>query len=396
MKVLHKDTDITEYVSAMSWGGSKSEMARKLELKLVNAPLDQNVKKLNIALADPIYLFADDGKTELFRGFITEREASSVTGVVSYVAYDILFYTLKSKATYNFSGKTAEAIAQMVCNDLEIPVGSLASTGISQKLIVQQKTIYEIISEAYKQATQQNGKSYIIRAKKGKLCVELVGGLVCEIELADDSNIISSKYKETLNSMVNRVRIYDGEGNPQGMVQNDADLKYGVFQEVYTKEEGKDATTTAKSMFKGVEKTFTLECVDFTGAITGAGAIVKDSSTGLSGEVWIDADTHTYQNGVGTMSLTVTLKNPPIPEEKKEEKKEEKVESKEYKVGDVVQFNGGNHYVSSTATKSGGSPSAGPAKITIINKGSAHPYHLVTEDWGKTHVWGWVDEGSFS
>ena len=363
MKVLHKDTDITEYV--------------------------------NIALADPIYLFADDGKTELFRGFITEREASSVTGVVSYVAYDILFYTLKSKATYNFSGKTAEAIAQMVCNDLEIPVGSLASTGISQKLIVQQKTIYEIISEAYKQATQQNGKSYIIRAKKGKLCVELVGGLVCEIELADDSNIISSKYKETLNSMVNRVRIYDGEGNPQGMVQNDADLKYGVFQEVYTKEEGKDATTTAKSMFKGVEKTFTLECVDFTGAITGAGAIVKDSSTGLSGEVWIDADTHTYQNGVGTMSLTVTLKNPPVPEEKKE-KKEEKVESKEYKVGDVVQFNGGNHYVSSTATKSGGSPSAGPAKITIINKGSAHPYHLVTEDWGKTHVWGWVDEGSFS
>ena len=52
--------------------------------------------------------------------------------------------------------------------------------------------------------------------------------------------------------------------------------------------------------------------------------------------------------------------------------------------------------VSSTATKSGGTPSAGKAKITIINKGSAHPYHLVTEDWSSTHVWGWVDEGSFS
>ena len=36
------------------------------------------------------------------------------------------------------------------------------------------------------------------------------------------------------------------------------------------------------------------------------------------------------------------------------------------------------------------------AKITIINKGSAHPYHLVTEGWSRTHVWGWVDEGSFS
>lgn len=145
-------------------------------------------------------------------------------------------------------------------------------------------------------------------------------------------------------------------------------------------------------MFVGVEKTFTLECVDFTGAITGAGAIVKDSSTGLSGEVWIDADTHVYQNGVGTMSLTVTLR-----ERNDEPKKEEKSgNKKEYKVGDIVQFKGGNHYVSSTATKSGGTPSAGKAKITIINKGSAHPYHLVTEDWSSTHVWGWVDEGSFS
>lgn len=77
MIVLHKNTDITDYVSTMSWGGSKSEMARKLELKIINAPLDPNVEKLNIALADPIYLFEDDGKTELFRGFITEREASS-------------------------------------------------------------------------------------------------------------------------------------------------------------------------------------------------------------------------------------------------------------------------------------------------------------------------------
>ena len=113
----------------------------------------------------------------------------------------------------------------------------------------------------------------------------------------------------------------------------------------------------------------------------------------LSGEVWRDADTHTYQNGVGTMSLTVTLRER-NDEPKKEEKKADS--KKEYKVGDIVQFKGGNHYTSSTATKSGGTPSAGKAKITIINKGSAHPYHLVTEDWSSTHVWGWVDEGSFS
>lgn len=136
-----------------------------------------------------------------------------------------------------------------------------------------------------------------------------MGKVVCSIEITEDSNITSSNYKESITNMVNKVRIYDGEGKPQGVVQNDADVKkYGIFQQTYTKEEGKDATTTAKSMFKTVEKTFTLECVNLNEAVTGAGAVVRDSSTGLSGVVWIDADTHTWQNGVATMSLTVTLK----------------------------------------------------------------------------------------
>ena len=309
MIVVHGEQDITEYVASMSWGGSKSEVARKLELKVVNAPLDKNITPLNIGLADPIYLFEDDGVTELFRGFVTDREASSVTGTVTYTAYDLLYYTLKSKATYNFSGKTAEGITQMVCDDMEIPVGNLASTGLNQKLIVQNVSIYEIIMQAYTQAYQQNGVSYRVTAKKGYLNVEEMGNVVCEIELTEDSNITSSNYRETLNNMVNKVRIYDGEGNQTGVVQNDADVKaYGIFQQVYTKEEGKDPTTTAKSMFVGVEKTFTLECVNFNGAVTGAGAVVSDRSTGLSGVVWIDADTHTWQNGVATMSLTVTLK----------------------------------------------------------------------------------------
>lgn len=309
MIVKHKNTDITAYVSSMSWGGSRSEVARKLELTVVNAPLDKNITPLTIDLADPVYLFDADGKTELFRGFVVEREASSTQGVVTYVAYDLLFYTLKSKATYNFSAKTAETITTMVCEDMEIPVGSLASTGLNQKLIVQNVSIYDIIMQAYTQAYQQNGVSYRVTAKKGLLNVEEMGKVVCEIDLTDDSNITSSQYKETLANMVNKVLIYDGEGNPTGVVQNDADVKkYGVFQQVYTAEEGKDPNTTAKSMFNGVEKTFTLNCINCNEAVTGAGAIVKDSATGLSGMVWIDADTHTWANGVATMSLTVTLK----------------------------------------------------------------------------------------
>lgn len=359
MIVVHKNTDITEYISSISWGGSRSEVARKLELKVVNAPLDDNITPITIDLADPVYLFEDDGKTELFRGFVTEREASSVQGVVTYVAYDLLFYTLKSKATYNFSSKTAETITTMVCNDMEIPIGSLASTGLSQKLIVQNVSIYEIIMQAYTQAYQKNGVSYRVTAKKGTLNVEEMGKIVCEIELTEDSNITSSQYKETLTNMVNKVRIYDGEGNPAGVVQNDADVKkYGIFQQVYTKEEGKDPTTTAKSMFKSVEKTFTLNCVNCNGAVTGAGAVVRDSSTGLSGVVWIDADTHTWNNGVATMSLTVTLKQ----------------------IMDTKENNSSQKEDSSSGSGSGDSGSTGTYTPTYGSK-SNPPFEVVNNYW---------------
>ena len=308
MIVVHKETDITPYVVSMSWGGSRSEVARKLEFKVLNAPLDKNITSLKIGLADPIYLFDDDGKTELFRGFVTDREAGSGNGEITYTAHDILYYALKSKATYNFSSKTAEAITKMVCDDMEIPTKNLATTGLKQKLIVQNKSIYEIIMQAYTQAYQKNGIKYHVNAKKGYLTVEEMGSTLCEIELTESSNITSSSYRESLNNMVNKVKIYDGKGNPAGVVQNKADLKYGVFQQVYTKEEGKDPTTTAKSMFKGVEKTYELQCLNHNGAVTGSGAVVRDTATGLKGLVWIEADTHTWENGVATMSLTVTLK----------------------------------------------------------------------------------------
>ena len=73
-----------------------------------------------------------------------------------------------------------------------------------------------------------------------------------------------------------------------------------------------------------------------------------------------------------------------------------KAKKKTYKVGDVVNFHGGKHYISSYPGAKGYNVSAGRAKITIANgSGKAHPWHLVYENWSETHVYGWVDDGSF-
>ena len=69
MKILHKlENDITDYVISIEWSGSKSQVTRKLEITVVNAPYDPNIKQLNLKLAETLYLYSDDLKTEYFRG----------------------------------------------------------------------------------------------------------------------------------------------------------------------------------------------------------------------------------------------------------------------------------------------------------------------------------------
>ena len=68
----------------------------------------------------------------------------------------------------------------------------------------------------------------------------------------------------------------------------------------------------------------------------------------------------------------------------------------DYQVGDIVDFHGGKHYVSSYPGAQGYDVAPGKAKITETGgSGKAHPWHLVTQDWSQTHVYGWVDDGTF-
>ena len=64
-------------------------------------------------------------------------------------------------------------------------------------------------------------------------------------------------------------------------------------------------------------------------------------------------------------------------------------------IGDIVQFKGGPHYVSSTATSYKTSPPAGPAKVTAIAKSAKHPYHVIHTT-SASYVYGWVDASQIS
>lgn len=91
--------------------------------------------------------------------------------------------------------------------------------------------------------------------------------------------------------------------------------------------------------------------------------------------------------------------------EQDEEKTEEPVKpsvsdtnEKTFNVGDIVDFSGGKHYVSASAT-SGSTVKASKAKVTAVSRSSKHPYHVrAVNNSGAfiSGVYGWVDANTLS
>lgn len=305
----NKIFDITEFVGSVTWSGSSFQTSRTLEFTMLNSPYDKNISEPNIKTGDRIRLY-DEGKL-LIDIMVYDRERKSETGEITYSGYDDLNHLLRSNYTCNFKNVTPKQITTKICNQLQIEVGAISNPDINIKsMLIDAESYYDIIIKAYRKAYRSNGKKYMLIMVGRKLYVIEKGEVIDNFVLNDKLNITNSSYTETLQSMVNKVRIYDDEGNQKGEVKNDSNIKlYGIFQDTYTKEDGINATTGAKNLLSGVEKTATIEALGNIECISGYGVKIKDSATNLVGTFWIENDTHTWSNGAHMMELELAFKN---------------------------------------------------------------------------------------
>ena len=307
--VTSEQYDITDYVTELNWSGSKDEVARKVELTLLNAPTDPNIEGIYLKLGAMVYLF-DDEDNELFRGYVIERERGSST-TVKYTCYDMLFYLLKSKATYNFKKKTPKAIVEMVCKDMEVSVGDLPELTKKDKytFFMKDRNIYEIIMAGYTKHLKRTGIEYLCYSTEGDVCVREIGEEWVEIALTDDSNIISTSDKESIAEVINRVRVYTEKGKLKKTYKDDDSIvEYGIFQSTYTKQKGvKGVEKAAKALFKEPTRTLEVEGMGYTDCVTGRCLVLIDSSTGNEGRFFIESDSHKWVDGVHTMKLSLSL-----------------------------------------------------------------------------------------
>ena len=134
-------------------------------------------------------------------------------------------------------------------------------------------------------------------------------GKMLDVTLNQSEGITESSYEETTDNMINKVAIYNSKNKKIGTVSNKNWIStYGTFQDSLSVEKG-NGKKEAKNTLTGLEKTASLTAIGDIRCISGYGIKIHDVDSGLDGNFWIENDSHTFENGIHTMTLELAFKN---------------------------------------------------------------------------------------
>lgn len=394
--------EISQLVESITWSGRRGSPTRTLKFTLLD---DDGYKhaRSEIDIESGYHCIFSYNGTELFRGMIM-RQTASYKKTADYIAYDMGIYLSNNKDTFVYENKTATDVFKDVCSRFGIPVGSAAQTSYTIPDLTKKKTTgWDAIEDALSLDYENTGAKHYVYSEGGKLYLKKRLENVKQWVLETGVNISTYQYMKSIEDIKTRIKLLSSEGTVLAQAQDDSlEAKIGTFQDIDTPDESlttAQITALAKSLLEEKstpERTLTLNKVlGLPDVISGVGVFINIPHLDLNKTFYVDEDTHTFEGELHTMSLTLNLVSETSTDTSSSSSSSD-TSSKTYKVGDVVQFNGGKHYVSSTASSPASTNlAAGPAKITYTAKGAAHPWHLVHTD-SQTRVYGWVDDGTFS
>lgn len=302
----------------ITWEGSRLQVARRLQFTYAQDARDPNLPNYVINCGETIYGYDEEGNLQ-FQGNVYSVEKNVQASSVHVLCYDNLFILTRSKTTRKFVNIKAEDIARSVCQEMGIKVGNLAETGVAVSFIAQDKTGYQIIMMAYTEAAAK------MNADKGKDDPDVVfqtimngdkldvirkGALIENFEANQYANIMNSRYKESIEKVVNKIMLTDQQGNVIGYESKDDSIqKYSMVQAVYKQNPNKAMKDQLTKIFHGPDRTGILEMLGDYRAKASYSIKISDILPEMTGKFWIKSDSHTFENGIHTMKLEIEFEN---------------------------------------------------------------------------------------
>jgi len=307
--------DISPLVISIQHSGDIMQASRTLSLRIINT-LDGKKQHMQFEEGKEIR-FLNKG-TEQFRGIIFATDINAA-GEMNITAFDGNIYLTKNTDTQVFRKKKASDIVRTICTKFGIEMGVIEDTGyVIPKQISRNMSLWDMMITALTTTRKQTGKKFVITNEVGKLCLRERKSRLCKIVFEDGVNLLDASYSRTIENMRNRIRVTaneDKNGNPAIDIteKNDASIqKYGMMQHLESlsgKVKQSQAKQTAKELLAQmnvIEDRAEIVTIGLDEVVAGSSVYVVQKMTGIRGGFYVLADTHTYENGVHTMTLQLS------------------------------------------------------------------------------------------
>lgn len=299
--------DISQLADTVTWSGEYRSCARSLDFGLLSSPDDSRVPEVDCSVGGSVVAELD-GEI-FFNGFIFDRTKSTNAVTIDVSCVDRGIYLNRNKTGKKLIA-TPESATAVLCQEFGIKTGTLAATGVTVSRKFFGSSLYDIIATLYTQAGKTTGRAYQIGFEGDKLTVRSKGAGRRVLLIKGGSNLMSATVTESGRSIVNQVSVQDKDGNRLYIINDKKSMAaYGTMQEVI-RQTDTDRMGEAKKLIAnaGVEQKITVENLGDLRCITGGAVMLEEPYTGLYGLFYIEADTHTWKNGLYFNKLTLNLK----------------------------------------------------------------------------------------
>ncbi|MCD9024310.1 hypothetical protein K7P76_21065 [Cohnella sp. NL03-T5] len=304
-------------VKSITWSGDDGLPHRTLMIALSNTVnAEDQAVKFTLGKELRFYVEENGAFIGLFRGVIFSYDIDD-RGNATITAYDENVYLTKNSDTRKFTGMTASAFVKDLCISYGIPVGTLADTSyVIPRAIFREADIWAMITAALTETRKQNGRKFRVWTESGRLNLTEKKGTVVRWMLEDGVNILSANRSQSIEDMRTSVKVIGGDEDkkPLSAVMKDASLiaKYGTMQHVERadmKLNQSQIEQLAKQRLKDLGKVteeVSVEALGLTEVISGVSVYAFESMTEIVGGYYVTADTHTFENGIHRMSVTLS------------------------------------------------------------------------------------------
>ena len=325
--VAGRRQDISELVRDVTWSGSRTNVARKLEINFTQDDRDPQCPVIDFDNSYTVIAYNESGE-EFFQGNVYKYKRNRADGNVYLMCLDHLHVMKASKMSKEYTNALPEDIAREMCSLLGVIAGNIAETGVQVSFVANNKTGYQIIIMGYTEANKKTNKLYHPVMNGNRLDIIDKGTLIENYVLYSRVNMMNSEYEESIEKLINQVALLDEQGNVTSYERDEESIrKYSIFQTTMKTDPNKDMKKEVESVFKNnkVERSGHITAIGDYRAVSSYSIQITDGL--FNGQFWIKQDTHSFREGQHEMKLELEFENEMNKEEIPESKNDKKSDS---------------------------------------------------------------------